>query len=208
MVEILVILVVMTCIVYVFWPRPLAQAKAHAPRIQCVNNLKQIGLAARVWSGDSEDLCPPLKYQTNGGTRDFITGPNAFRHFQIMSNELSSPKFLICPAESDKNRHATNFADLNNSNISFFVGVDACETNPLMILSGDHNITNGTPIKNGLLRLTTNVLAGWTSEIHKRVGNILLADGSVQQDSILGLQNQIASTGVATNWVQMPVLGP
>jgi prepilin-type processing-associated H-X9-DG protein len=140
---------------------------------------------------------------------DFLSGPNAFRTFQVMSNELSTPKVLICPADAERyGKCATNFNDFNNSNLSFFVGIDAAETNPAMILSGDRNITNGTPIRNGLLRLTTNSLAGWTSEMHNKVGNILLADGSVQQDSIRGLQNQIAGTGIATNWMLMPVPGP
>jgi hypothetical protein len=197
-------------------------------RIQCVNNLKQVGLSYRVWEGDNNDKYPMAVAETNGGTMDFITGPSAFRHFLVMSNELSTPKILICPAESDQTRTPANaFAEaqtlfdqrtgmpivgpvsfLNNSNISYFVGVDAAETNAQMILSGDHNITNGTPVKNGMLYLTTNQESGWTAEMHNKVGNLLLADGSVQQLSISGLQTTVANTGVATNRMQMPILGP
>jgi len=54
----------------------------------------------------------------------------------------------------------------------------------VLILSGDHNITNGTPVRNGLLELTTGNPAGWTAEMHNKVGNIGLADGSVQPVSI------------------------
>lgn len=178
---------------------------SRAPRIQCVNNLKQIGLAYRIWEGDHGDRYPMAVPGTNGGSMDFLTGPNAFRTFQVMSNELSTPRILICP--SDSRDAATNWNDFGNSNISFFVGIDANETNASRILSGDRNITNGTAIRNGLLALTTSQLAGWTSEVHNKLGNILLADGSVQQVSIPGLQNQIAGTGVATNWVEMPVVG-
>ena len=181
--------------------RPMSRA----PRIQCVNNLKQIGLAYRIWSGDHGDNYPMNISETNGGTIEFTTGPNAFRHFQVMSNELFTPKHLICPAEPDRTREwATNFNLLSNSNLSFFVGVDANETNVQMILSGDHNITNGTPVKNGLLELTTARPAGWTAEMHNKVGNLGLADGSVQQLSISGLQNAVANTGFATNRLQMP----
>jgi prepilin-type processing-associated H-X9-DG protein len=177
-----------------------------APRIQCVNNLKQIALATRVWEGDHNHRYPPQEPATNGGSMEYITGLNVWRHFLVMSNELSTGKVLICPAD-DRN-FATNFTWFNNSNISFFFGIDASETNSQMMLSGDRNLTNGTPVKNGLLTLTTNRLNGWTSEIHNKVGNVALADGSVQQVSITGLRTLVGNTGFATNRLQMPVLTP
>jgi prepilin-type processing-associated H-X9-DG protein len=127
-----------------------------------------------------------------------------------MSNELSTPKVLLCPTEVYQTRSlATNFTWFNNSNLSFFVDVDASnDLNPWMILSGDHNITNSTSVKNGLLELTTNQLAGWTSEMHNKVGNLALADGSVQQVSITGLRSAIENTGIFTNRLQMPILTP
>lgn len=222
------LVVAATVLVLMFLLIPRSRTYGRAPRIQCVNNLKQIGLAYRIWEGDHGNEYPMAVSETNGGTMEFDTGLNAFRHFLVMSNELSTPEVLLCPAESDQRRvSASAFAFnlngtfdpttgepiagpisfLNNSNISYFVGVDARETNAMMILSGDRNITNGLPVKNGLLELTTNQLAGWTAEMHNKVGNILLADGSVQEVSISGLQNLIANTGVETNRLQMPVLG-
>ena len=44
--------------------------------------------------------------------------------------------------------------------------------------------------------------------MHNKVGNIGLADGSVQELSISGLQNTVANTGFATNLLQMPILSP
>lgn len=155
------------------------------------------------------DKYPTAVPTTNGGSMDFITGPNAFRHLQVMSNELSTPKVVFCPLESDRNRFlATNFGVFCNSNISFFVGIDGAETNTTMFLYGDHNITNSMPVRNGILNLTTKRPAGWTAEMHNKVGNICMADGSVVQTSIVGLQVAVASTGVASNRLQMPILGP
>ena len=208
LIEIFVILAVISILAILLIPA-LLRAKARADRIYCTNCLKQIGLACRVWESDHTNLYPMQVSGPNGGTMNFITGPNVFRHFQVMSNELSTPYILICPAESDRMRaRATNFDFLGNSNISYFVGIDANDTNPQLILSGDRNITNGTPVKNGLLELTTNCPSGWTAEMHKGVGNIALADGSVQQLSNFSLRSTVADTGVATNRLQMPILGP
>ena len=56
-----------------------------------------------------------------GGTMEFNTGADTFRHFQVMSNELSTPRILICPA--DTRAITNNFARLNNQNVSYFVGL-------------------------------------------------------------------------------------
>lgn len=207
--EIAVVVAVLFILAAIFLPSLLTREPARALRIECVNNLKQDGLAFRIWEGDHGNRYPMSEHETNGGTLDFTTGPNEFRHFQIMSNELETPKVLICPEESDRNRFcATNFINVGNSNLSYFVGVDATENYPSMILSGDHNITNGIAIRNGLLELTTNRLAGWTAEMHNKIGNLLLADGSVQEVDTSGLRKVLASTGVETNRLQMPVLEP
>lgn len=208
MIELLVVMVVIALLASFFFSgADFASAKSRACRIQCVNNLKAIGFAYRIWEVDHGGEYPMAVPGTNEGSMEFATGINEFRHFLVMSNELCTPKILLCPADSER-QWATNFAAFGNSNISIFVGVDAKETDATMMLSGDRNITNGTPIKNGMLALTKNIPAGWTSDVHNKGGNILLADGSVQQDSINGLRVQIANTGVETNCVQMPVVGP
>lgn len=208
LVEVLVVMVVVGFLTVIFLGQ-LSRPYPVAYRIQCVNNLKQCGLATRVWEGDNMDRWPMAVSATNGGSMEFISGPNAFHHLQVMSNELSTPKVVFCPQESDRNRFlAANFGVFCNSNLSFFVGIDATETNATMFLYGDHNITNGMPVRNGILNLRTKRPAGWTAEIHNKVGNICMADGSVQQTSILGLQSAVASTGVASNRLQMPILGP
>jgi hypothetical protein len=209
LIELFVVLAVLTACGIFFALQPDRNGKARAYRIQCVNNLKQIGLATRVWEGDHADKFPMSLADTNGGTMSFVTGPNEWRHFQVMSNELSTPKLLLCPTDSDSLRAwATNFSKLSNSNLSYFVGVDSSEADPQGLLSGDRNITNGTPIRNGILELTTNSPAGWTDEMHRKVGNLTLADGSVQQVSGAGLRNAIENTGVFTNRLQMPILNP
>jgi prepilin-type N-terminal cleavage/methylation domain-containing protein/prepilin-type processing-associated H-X9-DG protein len=208
LVELLVVMVVIGVLAVFFMGLPIGHSKARAIRVYCINNQKQIGLATRVWASDHGDKYPASISETNGGTMEFVGGTDEWRHFLVMSNELSTPKILLCPSD-ERTLYATNFTFLRNSNISFFLGVDVADgSNPQMILGGDRNLTNGTPIKNGILQVSSNNPAGWTSDMHNKVGNILLADGSVQQVSMTGLRSAIENATNGTSRLQMPVLGP
>ncbi len=83
---------------------------------------------------------------TNGGTMEMVDSGKTFMHFAAISNELSTPKVLVCPADRTRKRAADFCADLDNAKISYFVGVDANSTLlSQMFLSGDFNITNERP---------------------------------------------------------------
>jgi hypothetical protein len=83
--------------------------------------------------------------------------------------------------------------------------LDASSDQPEIFLSGDENFAiGGVPVKSGLLELSTNMAITWTTARHKFIGNIGLADGSVQQITTTNLQRAIQSTGVATNRLELP----
>jgi len=162
--------------------------------------LKEIGLAYRVWGGDHGDKYPMGISVTNGGAMELVVTGNILVNFLVMSNELSTPKILHCP--EDMEHFGTNsFAGLTSSNISYFVNVDATEAYPQMLLSGDDNFEiRGVPIKSGLLELSTNTPISWTAARHKFVGNLSIADGSVQQVTQSGLSSAL----VITNRIAIP----
>src|ERR1700733_11578551 len=60
----------------------------------CVNNLKQVGLAFRLWSGDNGDMYPMQALSKKEYGLFELNATNGFRYFQVMSNELSTPKIL------------------------------------------------------------------------------------------------------------------
>jgi prepilin-type processing-associated H-X9-DG protein len=201
LVGLLIIIAVVAILAAMLLPA-LASAKRKAQRINCVNNLKQDGLAFRLWEGDNGDKYPMAVSTNKGGTMEYAEGGNAFRHFQVMSNELSTPKILVCPA--DNRTAAASFARLKNQNVSYFLGLDATEVRPQMLLTGDRNVTNGLSPVRSVLELRLEIPAGWTEAMHNGVGNIGLADGSVQQVSIPGLQQMLQKTGDSTNRVALP----
>jgi len=176
-VELFVVIAVLALLAVLFLPS-LSKCSCKAIRINCSNNLKQDGLAFRMWSDDNGVY--PMKYRTNNfDGPSFATLQKMYVYFQTMSNELSTPKILVCPG--DDRLPATNFASLSNTNVSYFLGMDVDETMPQMFLAGDRNLTtNGAPVPGGLSLIKFADTIGWTQKFHQGLGNVGLADGSVQ----------------------------
>lgn len=96
-------------------PAELQQVKEEAQSVQCVNNLKQIGLAARMWANDHQNVFPP----------DFIS----------MKDELATPKILFCPADT-ASVPVTEWSQVNPSSISYrFLNPNGNESDPAKLLA-------------------------------------------------------------------------
>jgi prepilin-type processing-associated H-X9-DG protein len=210
-----VLLIVFLCAIAAFVRPTLRLPVSRAQRIQCSNNLKQVGLSFRLWAGDNIDQFPMQISTNSGGTREFVDGPDMVPHFLVMSNELNTPKILFCTEDTNPRRRcATTFGDpkresdvkfQSNSNLSYFVGVDAQLTGTQMFLVGDDHLSiRELPVSPGLLTLLTNSPVAWRKERHAHRGNICLVDGSVQQVDTRGLRQLLLQTGVATNRLAMP----
>src|SRR5438477_9458375 len=91
-------------------PEELQQVKEEAQSVACGNNLKQIGLAARKWANDHQNVFPP----------DFIS----------MKDELATPKILFCPADAAAIR-VTEWSQLDPSSSSYrFLNPNGDENDP------------------------------------------------------------------------------
>jgi prepilin-type processing-associated H-X9-DG protein len=209
----------------------LAKAKAKAQRIKCVNNLKNVGLAFRIFATDNGDRFPFELQSGDGGTGDWITNAvEMYRHFQALSNELSTPKIVICPSDAGK-QEATNWtSSFTNAakgtpaftSLSYSVGIDAAETFPQSFLSSDRNMTNNVNRKqasNPPLNQNQSVdmgaappaassaninSAGWDNNVHQNQGNACMGDGSVQQLSSARLRDQLRNSGTSANTFVFP----
>ena len=196
-----IVVTVLILLVAVLVPA-LGRARQKAARISCVCHLKQVGLAFRIYANDNADLYPMSLETIDSSSRDDALAGSVSRIFKTMSNELSVPSTLICPA--DTLRAATNWATLTNTNISYFVGLDAADTKPNMLLTGDRNLALDGKLLTGVVALGTNSPLTWTREMHRENGNIGLADGSVQQVTSELLRQQIKNSGDATNLLVFP----
>jgi prepilin-type N-terminal cleavage/methylation domain-containing protein len=193
LIELLVVIAIIAILAALLLPA-LALAKAKANRAHCLSNLKQISLGFRLFSHDNGDKFPWAIAVTNGGTMGTDDWTD---HYRICSNEMVTPKILVCASDRDKQQYmATRWTDLDGyRNISFFIGTDAEETKPQTILSGDRNVYGG----GGGLDLSWNrgmgnsIDAAWQNTIHVNKGDIALSDGSVQQTKTTTLREQISA---------------
>lgn len=201
LIELLVILAIIAVLGCLLFPG-LRRARQRAFRISCTSNLKQIGLAFKTWSLDNQGRFPWQVLTNQAHEIKPEAATNVYLQFLMMSNELSTPYILRCPADAQR-AVTRDFGKLSNTNVSYFVGLDAEDSTPQMFLAGDRNLTNGLAVTNRVLFLATNLQAGWTHEMHSFSGNIGLADGSVQQLSTVQLREAVTNTG-AGNRLLMP----
>ncbi len=160
------LLVVIVCVAVVFFFLLLPAeptGKAKATRINCVNNLKNIGLAWRIYATDSEASYPWSRSGTNLPPcvpTNFVSVPGAplspaqgvAAIFGLITNELSTPKILQCPSDTKRLQLKTNSFGLllapaqiavRDRTISYFIGTSAREEAPQSIMGGDRNLAGG-----------------------------------------------------------------
>jgi hypothetical protein len=76
----------------------MAKAKERSQEIKCVNNLKQLGLSVKTWALDNQDTYP--------------------QHVLQMTNEMSTPKILVCPADTAR-QAAADWSSWTTANMSY-----------------------------------------------------------------------------------------
>lgn len=209
LVELLVVIAIIGILAALLLPA-LEGGKARARKIQCVGNLKEIGLANHLFANDHAGKFPTLVSTNDGGSLEFVTAGYqvrnqnfyfSFQHFLPLASALVTPKPLACPSDlirwpANNKWAATNFNQFNNWNLSYTIGLVADPNNPAAILACDDDIAH-----NPLPDYACTIIhiprdspdCKWRGP-HNKVGNILFTDGHVEEsnESVVRSQESVA----------------
>ena len=202
--EVMVVILALAVLAASLLPALVASMKK-SQRITCVNHLMQIGLGSRIWENDHTNSHPLIVSTNLGGIAEYVERGEAFRYFQILSNELVSPVILACPA--DARQPAKDYgSSFSNTNISYFINLAASShPDPQTVLFGDDDFEiNEVRVKSGLLEIPANTRITWMAARHNHTGNIALGDGSVESVTGSGLRNYLQQAALATNRLLIP----
>ena len=185
----------------------LAGNRIRSDRVLCANNLRRIAMALQQWGNDHDDRQPWEVLPAEGGTYQHALSPNVWFHFAWMSNELATPKVLLCPA--DTGQPARDFTgdpsggylhpNFANRATSYFLS-HAFNSGPNAMIAGDRNVTADSTTTCSRF-ISTFAAASrplpvglrWTSLLHNNAGNMLALDGRVEQFSSAQLQRAISN---------------
>ena len=128
LIELLVVIAIIGVLVALLVPA-LSQAKESGRRTKCINNLRQLGLAARLSTLDEDGFFPPLllapqwpaQLQTNYQNLNLLVCPSDPGAIGFGSNADTAPRSYVMNSFSDYFAYTLSAADWRNYNKGTFL---------------------------------------------------------------------------------------
>ncbi|MDB6026626.1 MAG: prepilin-type N-terminal cleavage/methylation domain [Verrucomicrobiales bacterium] len=192
--EILLVLLVITVMVGFLLP---SHGNRRSRSLTCLNNVRQINLALAMFYQDHANKYPMQLPESDGGTAEFTSSQFTYRHFRVLTNYLGrNPLVFICPADSKL--PAANFGTFENTNLSYFINLDADSDRTNGLVFGDEFISVNGARPKGNPVVTWTMKLEWTKSHDKSSqpsGSLGLVDGSARRATNPDLQQLWVKSG-------------
>ena len=231
-IEVLVVVAVVAIVSAVFFSKQ-ARDRDRARRISCVSNQHRLSVGLRLFANDM-DGSYPFQFLSQRTNSTMFGSPLKANHptelwklIQVAANDLSSQRDLVCPSDPLRktadslmtNGLPGEFAHTNSrlNAMSYFLSLDADESDPSLILLGDRYLTTdpetsserGTKFLFGQQDFSEggglDQKVRWISTVHQGGGNAAFMDGSIQQLTTAKLREAIRNQPVGrANRIWLP----
>ena len=185
LVELLVVIAIIAILAALLLPA-LSRASMRAKQTWCAGNLRQIGIGLMTFADDHRGLYPWLLSAAEGGSSEsnlrgwihagtFLRNPGSFLP---LSNELATPRILVCPGT--RATAASRWDRLNPAALNYAVNLHARNGDSDSALVVDDNLGSPPVAALSAPGRFTNEFLSWTPERHGDRGTALFADSHVE----------------------------